>query len=385
MGGVQVAAALSEHPVAPQAIGETVGQVLDQLGEHPDLVLLFANTSHTGAIDDMAATVRTLLQPGVLVGTTTSGTLGGPREVEEGPAVALWAARLPSPARPVRLETRPDPDGVEVVGVPGDLERGSTLLLLPDPFSLPVEATVDELATARPDLRVVGGLASAARGPGGSRLMLDGRVHHDGAVGVALGPEVAVRTVVSQGCRPIGAPMIVTRAERNVIYELAGRPALERVMEVVEELSPDDRALARQGLHVGRVIDERKVDFARGDFLVRGVLGADRSNGAVAVGDQVEVGATVQLQVRDALSADEDLRELLADAGNPAGALLFTCNGRGEALFGAPDHDAEAVEGALGGVPLAGMACAGELGPVGGRTFLHSFTASLVLVDDGDG
>ncbi|OWY63248.1 hypothetical protein B7486_54135, partial [cyanobacterium TDX16] len=255
-----------------------------------------------------------------------------------------------------------------------------------DPFSFPVDQVVDQLAGGRPDLRVVGGLASGARGPGGNRLVLDGGVHEDGAVGLLLDPSVPVRTVVSQGCRPIGTPMIVTRSERNVIYELAGRPALDRVMEVIDQLDPDDRALAQQGLHLGRVIDERKVDFERGDFLVRNVLGADRSNGAVAVGDEVEVGATVQLQVRDALSADEDLRHLLAEvAGPPDGTLVFTCNGRGTHLFGEPHHDAGLVDDAFGGVPTAGMFCAGELGPVGGRTFVHGFTASLVLFGGGDG
>jgi small ligand-binding sensory domain FIST len=245
---------------------------------------------------------------------------------------------------------------------------------------------VEQLATLRPDLRVVGGMASAARGPGGNRLVLDGAVHHDGAVGVLLDPAVPVRTVVSQGCRPVGTPMIATKAERNLVYELAGRPALDRLMEVVDQLDPDDRALAQKGLHAGLVIDERKAEFERGDFLVRNVLGADRANGAIAVGAEVEVGATVQLQVRDALSADEDLRALLADVGpTPSGALVFTCTGRGTHLFGEPHHDATVVDDAFGGVPTAGMFCAGEIGPVGGRTFVHGFTASLVLFGEDDG
>jgi small ligand-binding sensory domain FIST len=199
---------------------------------------------------------------------------------------------------------------------------------------------------------------------------------------VLLDPSVPIRTVVSQGCLPIGAPMIATKAERNVVYELAGRPALDRLLEIVEQLDPDDRVLAQQGLHVGEVIDERKAEFERGDFLIRNVLGADRANGAVAVGGDVEVGSTLQFQVRDALSAGEDLRALLAEAGPPpVGALVFTCNGRGEHLFGEPHHDARAIDDGLGGAPQAGMFCAGELGPVGGRTFLHGFTASVVLFD----
>jgi len=198
---------------------------------------------------------------------------------------------------------------------------------------------------------------------------------------------VTIATVVSQGCRPIGQPLIVTRAERNAIYELAGRPALERVLELVEALSPDERTLAGNGLHVGIVVDEHKATFRRGDFLVRGVLGADRETGAVVVGDEVDVGATVQFHVRDASTAAEDLAGLLA--GRSAdGGLLFTCNGRGRAMFGDPHHDAAIVQDTIGPLPIAGMFCAGELGPVGGRNVVHGFTASLALfggaVDGGD-
>jgi small ligand-binding sensory domain FIST len=377
---VQVAAALSEHPVAPQAVGETVGQILEQIGEAPELVVLFASAAHTGAIEDMAATVRTLLKPGVLVGTTAVSLLHGPREIEGAPAFALWAARLPVPATPVRLEAVDPGDGLEVRGVPMGAPQGSTLLLLPDPFSFPTDSVVGQLADQQPGLRVVGGMASAARGPGGNRLLLDDRIHDEGAVGVLLDPSVPVRTVVSQGCRPIGQPMIVTRSERNVMYELAGQPALDRLLAIINDLDPDDRTLAQHGLHLGQVIDENKAEFARGDFLVRNVLGADRANGAVAVGGIVEIGSTVQFQVRDALSADEDLRELMAEVDPaPDGALVFTCNGRGAHLFGEPHHDARVISDATGGAPVAGMFCAGELGPVGGRTFLHGFTASVVL------
>jgi small ligand-binding sensory domain FIST len=177
----------------------------------------------------------------------------------------------------------------------------------------------------------------------------------------------------------------VTRAERNVIYELAGEPALERLLEMVKDGMPErDVRLINQGLHMGLVIDEHQIDFGRGDFLVRNVLGADQSNGAIAVGDVVDIGTTVQFQVRDAESADEDLRQLL-EARQADGALLFTCNGRGTRLFPEPDHDAQVVAELLDEPPLAGFFAAGELGPVGGRNFLHSFTASLALFEDPPG
>lgn len=210
--------------------------------------------------------------------------------------------------------------------------------------------------------------------------MLDGHMLYDGAVAVVLGG-VDVDAVVSQGCRPVGSPMVVTSGDGSLIHELAGRNALERVEEVLRRLTPDDVAMAQHGLHLGRVIDERKAEFGRGDFLIRNVLGADRATGSVAVGDEVEIGATVQLQVRDAASADEDLRDLL-NGRSAHGALLFTCNGRGTHLFGDDDHDATIVSESLDGAPVAGMSCAGELGPVGGRSFLHGFTASLLLLRD---
>jgi small ligand-binding sensory domain FIST len=285
----------------------------------------------------------------------------------------------------VRLTTAQIDGGWIVEGLPDtDARQARSLLLIADPFSFPVDAFLDSLGASHPDLAVVGGLASAARGPGGNRLLIDGHVYSNGAVGVLLDADVAPTSLVSQGCRPIGDPLIVTRAEHNVIFELAGRPALDRLINLVESLGPEDRALAARGLHCGLVIDERKETFARGDFLIRGVVGADREHGAVAIGDVVDVGTTIQFHVRDAESADDDLHSLLGALDRPVdAALVFTCNGRGTHLFGSPHHDAAAVsEHAAPGAAVAGMFCAGELGPVGGRNFLHGFTASIALFRD---
>lgn len=374
------AAALSEHPLPTHATGEVVGQVLERLGEGaPDLAILFVTGAHGGALEDIGATVRAALDPGTLLGVTAVSVAGGDREVEERPAVALWAGRLPAsrPPRPVRLTGR----AASWHGLPPDTDPEQDLLLvLADPFSFPADALLDDLAASQPGLAVVGGLASAAHGPGGNRLLLDGSLHDDGAVGVLLDRSGAT-TVVSQGCRPVGDPFVVTRADGNVVHELAGRPALERLEQLVAGLSPADRALAGRGLHIGRVIDEQRAEFERGDFLIRAVLGADRESGALAIGDRAEVGATLQFQVRDAVSADEDLRSMLA--GRRAdGALLFTCNGRGRRLFDAGDHDAGVLDTVVDGGATAGMFCAGELGPVGGRNFLHGYTASMILFAD---
>jgi small ligand-binding sensory domain FIST len=229
----------------------------------------------------------------------------------------------------------------------------------------------------------MGGMASGGMGPGETRLFIDDRVVDEGAVGARL-PGVRIRPLVSQGCGPVGDVYTVTRAEGNVIHELGGRPPLLRFQELADGLSPEDRTLLGRGLYVGRAIDEYKVEPGRGDFLIRQVMGVDQRSGALAVGDRIEVGETIQFHVRDAATADEDLRALLElEAVEPAdGALLFTCNGRGSRLFPVFDHDASLVSGKLGGLPLAGFNCAGEIGPVGGKNFLHGFTASVALFVD---
>lgn len=375
------AASLSEHPDAPDATAEVVGHLLEVLGPAPDLVVLFVSGSHVAHLGDIAATVAHLLQPGAFIGTTAASILGGGREVEQQPAIALWGGRL-GPVQAVRLDAVRTGGGMTILGIePDQLDAASTLLLLADPTTFPVDDVVDVIARDHPHVAVIGGMASAGFGPGANGFVLNGVVHDDGAVGVLLDAGQIVSTVVSQGCRPIGEPLVVTKAERNVIHEIAGRPALSRLDDIFRSASEEDRGLIQHGLHVGRVIDEHQTDFARGDFLVRNVVGADRETGSISIGDVVEVGATVQFHVRDAASADEDLRELLA--GHEAdGALVFTCNGRGTRLFGEPDHDADLVDRIVDGDGTAGMFCAGEIGPVGARSFMHGFTASIALFRD---
>ena len=384
------AAGLSQHPVPAHAIGEVVGQVLEQLGGDEDaipvdLAVLFVSPHHIGAIEDVASAVRNLLRPRVLLGCSAAAVIGGNREVEEESGISLLVGSLPgSRLVPMQLRVQPTHSGPALIGW-DDTVHGGTLLTLIDPFSVPGDGLLHWLNANRPDVQVIGGLASAARGPGGNRLIFNDTIATEGAVCVLL-EDVVVDTVVSQGCRPIGQPWVVTRATSNVVEELAGRPALARLSETVEGLSEDDRVLLQHGLHVGIVVDEHRTEFERGDFIVRNVLGIDHERGAVAIGDVPEIGQTVQFHARDAASADEDLRELIgmrANDGHVEAALLFTCNGRGRHLFGAPDHDASVIETLLGPLPLAGMFCAGELGPVGGRNFLHGFTASIALLRTG--
>jgi len=378
---VPFAASLSEHPDVREATAEVAGHLLEVLGPAPDLVVLFVTGPHVPRLADIAAAVQQLLQPGAFIGTTAVSILGGDREVEQQPAISLWGGCL-GPVQAVRLDAVRTGDGMAILGVePEQLDAAGTLLLLADPTSFPVDDFVDAIARDHPHLAVIGGMASAGFGPGANGFVLDGVVHDDGAVGVLLDPGQIVSTVVSQGCRPVGDAFVVTKAERNVIHEIAGRPALSRLDDLFRSLSEEERELVQHGLHLGRVIDEHRLEFGRGDFLVRNVIGADRETGSIAIGEMIDVGATVQFHVRDAASADEDLRELLA--GHEAdGALVFTCNGRGIRLFGEPDHDAELVDRVVDGDGTAGMFCAGEVGPVGARSFMHGFTASIALFRD---
>jgi small ligand-binding sensory domain FIST len=376
------AAALSEHPDAAVATGDVVGRVLEALGDPdraPDLAMVFVTPTHLGAIEEIVHTINATLRPATMLGCAAVSVVGGEREVEQGPAISLWAGRT-GRVTPFHLNVAQSPDGMTFTGWPDVIpDDASALVLIPDPFTFPTDDLLRRLEHDRPGMPVVGGMASAARAPGGNRLVIDDEVVSAGAVGAFLGPEVHVATVVSQGCRPVGSPFVVTRAEHNIVYELGGRPAVERLQEVAAALPDRDRELLAGLVQIGRVIDENKLDFGPGDFLVRTVVGADPNSGALRVGDIVEVGSTAQFQVRDATSADQDLRRMVGGLEAQA-ALVFTCNGRGTNLFPEPHHDAMVVSESLGGAPVAGMFCAGELGPIGGHNFMHGFTASVVLL-----
>jgi small ligand-binding sensory domain FIST len=266
----------------------------------------------------------------------------------------------------------------------GEWPEGSFLLVVGDPFSFPVELLLERLNEDRPAVAVVGGMASSAAEPGGNRLILQDRVVDEGAVVLHVRGAVQLTTLVSQGCRPIGRPLVVTRAQRNILYELGGKPALAQLRALFETLPTSEQRLVQRALHVGRVVSEYQERFEQGDFLIRNVVGIDPSSGAIAVGDYFRPGQTVQFHLRDEAAADAELKQLLASAQRrlgqpPLGGLLFTCNGRGRRMFSHPDHDAAAVRRVWPDLPLAGFFAQGELGPVGPHNFLHGFTASLAL------
>jgi small ligand-binding sensory domain FIST len=374
---------LASDDAGVDAFAEAAGRAAMALGGAPaDLVFVFAGAPNLDWAAEGLAHVHERLGPRALVGCGAQGVVGAGRELEQG-GVAIWAASMPeAELETFHLETLTAGDSLAVAGMP-DLDGTDVAFMLVDPYSFPAEPLLDQIAEDQPGLPVLGGLASAGDGAGSTLLMCDGEVVSEGAVGVTLAG-VDVRTCVSQGARPIGPEMAITAADANVIHELASKPALERLKSAIGELDPEERELAGSGLLIGIVIDENRPEYLRCDFLVRGLLGADEESGSIAVGEQVRVGQTVRMQVRDGDSADEDLREVLGRltdelAGPPAGALIFTCNGRGSHMFEVPDHDAAALDQALGGAPVAGFFCAGEIGPVGTRSFVHGFTATMAV------
>jgi small ligand-binding sensory domain FIST len=382
------ASAISVHPRADHATGEVLGSIVERLGAGVDLAMMMVTSAHRDSMVDIAAAVSTVLDPRALIGVTASGVLGEGTGVEDAPGLVIWAARFATPetdaVRAVHLRAVRTESGIAVTGLEGvDLASAGSMVLVADPFSFPTEAFCAQLSREHPELVIIGGLASGAAAPDGNRLVIGGRVVSDGAVAWVLPPSMSPVPVVSQGCRPVGQPWTVTASHANVLVELAGQPALQRFRTELETLSPEDRMLAAGGLHCGLLAAERALDPGRGDFLVRGVLGADEERGTVTVGDVVPVGSVVQLHVRDPESAGEDLAVMLSEASNAmsaTGALVFTCNGRGQAMFDRSDHDAMVVADTVD-LASAGMMCAGEIGPVAGRTVLHGFTASVALFD----
>jgi small ligand-binding sensory domain FIST len=381
---VTIGAAVSTAPDPLAAATEAAAKAGRTLGGDADLALVFASGAHLTAPEATLEGVRDAVAPATLIGCGAGGVLGGRRELESGTAVAVWVASLgDGRARSFHARVVGE-DGQEMLeGLP-ELASDGALILLSDPYSFPTDSVLTGLANAAPGIPVLGGLASARTADGSGALFIDDEVREQGAVGVAL-EGVELLPCVSQGAAPLGREVTITAAEGNVILELAGRPAIETIEQVIAELALHDRALVADGLLLGIVIDSGKPEYEQGDFLVRGVLGADPATGAVAVGATVEPGQVVRLHARDARSADADLRRELrlrteAIGGEAAaGALVFACNGRGQQMFGACDHDATAVEAELGGAPTAGFFAAGEIGPVGGRSFLHAFTATVAV------
>lgn len=385
------AAASSTQRDTRAAVAEVCSVALAQLGGPPDLALVFFSSDHGSNGPELAAELCRRLETSRIIGCSGESIVATERELEGTPAISLWLARLPEVSATVmHLSFERTPEGGSLVGWPDTLPDpwpvDSALLAMGDPYSFPVELLLEFVNEEHPGVPVIGGMASAATQPGENLLMCGTETFQHGIVAVLLHGPLRVRSLVSQGCRPIGDPFVITKSERNVIFQLGGTPAYQRLVEVYRTLATREQEMVRRGLHVGRVVTEYQDKFEQGDFLVRNVVGIDEQTGAIAIGDFVRTGQTVQFHVRDAETADAELRQLLAraqreSADNCGGALLFTCNGRGTRLFTEQHHDAAAIARAFGTLPLAGFFAAGELGPVGGRNFIHGFTASIALFE----
>lgn len=389
---MKCAAAMSLEVDAADAIAETTRRIREDLGQDSaDLTVVFASHEHRRAFPELAARIQSALPSRVLLGATAETVIGGPQEIESGPALSVWSAVRPdSELIPFTIEFESTPDGIISTGIPENLaEYGArirAILLIAEPFSSAPPAMLERFADDCPGVPIIGGMASGASAPGENRLFFGRSMYQEGAIGVAILDGPPVRTVVSQGCRPLGQPYVITKSERNVAIELGGKPALYRAQEVYDNASEEDRQLLEQGLHLGVAMSEYRETYGQGDFLVANVLGADRNTGAIAVGHQLRTGQTVQFHVRDAASADADLRQLLErirqkDSAAFAGGLLFSCNGRGTRMFPTSHHDALTIQEILGPTALSGMFANGEFGPVSGRNYIHGFTASLAVFD----
>lgn len=383
---------ISDQEATDDAVADLIDQAHDALGDAIDVATIFFTEHHREDIEAVIERLWLELDPQCMIGCSGEGVIGGSREIERAPGMSLLVGSLPD----VRIQSfhiASESDWREclseaqslreMLGI-GPETRG--LIAFGDPFTTPLSQLLPMLDRDAPGVPLIGGMASSARRPGQNMLVRNDEVYTQGMVGLSLSGPLKIATVVSQGCRPIGQHMIVTRSHENVIEQLGGKPAMEVLRGVVSELPPGDQHLLQNGLFVGQAISEYREQFGRGDYLVRNVIGVDEEGGSVSIADYVKTGQTVQFHVRDAQTADEDLKIMLETQkalGPAAGGLLFSCNGRGLRMFDQACHDIKAAHEVLPATPMAGFFAAGEIGPVGGKNFIHGHTASFALIRPG--
>lgn len=382
------ASALTTESKTDRAVDALIENLAAQLsGLTPDLLAVFLSAHFVNETRDIVRQLLKALTPQVLVGCTAEGVIGHEEEVERSEAIAVVAGRLPSVSidpfvvQPVNW-SRTLSDAEEFHSFIGAEPDTRLFILLADPFSTPISDLLNAFNQFYPGIPMAGGMASAAVRSGGNRLFINDQILDGGAVGLSLSGSFESEVLVSQGCRPIWHPFTIENCQDNVIFSLDGQPPLVWIEDLVHELPEEDHSLLQQGLFIGRAIDPKREHYGRGDFLIRSVVGVDQRTGAIAVGDNVQHGERIQFHLRDAVTAKEDLEMMLVPQvfrQPPSGALLFSCNGRGERLYDHPNGDVTIIQQNLGDIHMAGLFCAGEIGPVGGKNFLHGHTASLVL------
>lgn len=384
--------AISEQSNLEDAVAECSRLIKNETnGETLDLCVAFISPQHESSYDKVTDLMAESLGARHVFGCSAGGVIGNGLEIEQRAGVSITAAVLPDVAiNPFHImaDQVPDldagPDRWEsMVGVAAG--RSPHFIMLADPYSFPVQDLLMGLDFAFPRAAKIGGLASGASRRGGNALFLDREVIRNGAIGLALDGNITIDTVVAQGCRPIGRTMRISKSDRNMLVELDGQPPLEVLKDLFQELPERDQQLLGHSLFLGVVMDELIDDPVQGDFLIRNVVGMDQGSGGLAIGEMLKEGQLVQFHLRDADTSSSDLQAVLtryADENREndiPGALLFSCLGRGEYLYGKPNHDADLFRDKLGNVPLGGFFCNGEIGPVSGTTFLHGYTSSFGL------
>jgi small ligand-binding sensory domain FIST len=356
----------------------------------PDAVIVFASAQFVEDLPRISEAVWHHAGSMIVIGCASSGIVGRGVELEDEPAICLMALDLPGAVlRPVRftqgmLEDAHDGKLAERIGVDPALVNG--WFVLADPFKMDGALLVDRLNAAYPGLPVIGGLLAPSPGQRETWVLLNGQAYGDGGVGLSIGGAFDLMPIVSQGCEPIGETWTITAVEDKWIETISNRPALQMLTETLATLPIDMQLDAHDHLVAGLAANEYRETFGRGDFLIRNIIGIRRETGEIAIGARPRVGQTIQFQLRDSATADLDLTATLLEAQlrlggrEPVAGLLASCNGRGAAMFGTPNHDANAIERRFPGLPLGGLIAAGEIGPVGSKTFIHGFTSSLGLI-----
>lgn len=383
---------LSENPILTEAISECSEAIKATAeGQALDLVITFVSPHHEESYDAVAGLLAESLAAKHVFGCSGGGVIGNGFEIEQRPGVSITAAVLPEVnINPFHLQADRLPDldaGPDKWETLMKVEAGQDphFVMLADPYSFPVQDLLMGMDYAYPRATKIGGLASGASRQGGNALFLDGEVLRTGAIGLALDGNITVDTVVAQGCRPIGSPMRISKSDRNMLLELEGQTPMEVLRNMLQILSERDQELIRHSLFLGVVTDELIENPAQGDFLVRNVVGMDQSTGGLAIGEMLKEGQLVQFHLRDAETSTDDLQAVLTRYADEhrendiPGALLFSCLGRGQYLYGKANHDTDMFRDKLGDVPLGGFFCNGEIGPVSGTTFLHGYTSSFGL------
>lgn len=384
--------ALSENPILEAAIAECAFAIKNSIRDEAlDLAVAFVSPHYEQSYDQLPDILAEALGSKHAFGCSGGGVIGNGLEVEQRSGLSITAAVLPDVViRPFHLESGrlPDmdagPDKWEnLMGV--GQENNPHFVILADPYSFPVNELLVGLDYAFPRSTKIGGLASGASRQGGNALFLEGEVFRTGAIGLALDGNITVDTVVAQGCRPIGKPMRISKSDRNMLVELDGEPPLEVLRAMLPALPQRDQDLLTHSLFLGVVMDEFLDNPVQGDFLIRNVVGMDQGTGGLAIGEMLKEGQLVQFHLRDSETSADDLRAVLTRyaienrENEIPGALLFSCLGRGQFLYGRANHDTELFRNKLGEIPLGGFFCNGEIGPVSDTTFLHGYTSSFGL------